>query len=360
MFSGLKNVLPSLNSSDSILSIDIGTKNIVIAQIAHTRNSVNLSHFNYVELPEGCLGDDGQLKNLDTLMEALKEAYKSGVFEQKKAVISVWGASVITKRITVPKVESHMMETQIRFEAENYIPFDINNVYFDYVEIGESSQENSVDMIIAAILDTQLLEFLEIVEKSGLKCAIMDIPSFALSNCYFYNYPDAGQETVLLLNIGHSYTNFVIFKGEKLLFCRDLPLGGHVYTSEIQKKMGASFSEAESAKLKVLTEGSDFEQYQEAFDAASTFIASEVEEVVSYFKEAYSSLYEPMSRCFLTGGSSGVPGLEKALADSLGFETEKFDPFRKLSWGGKLLTPQYIDEIRTIAAPAIGLALRKD
>ena len=355
----LKEKLSSFNlkKSYSVLSIDIGTRYLCVAEVAFEKEKAKLTHFEFREIPFECV-EESQLANFDIISDLLKDVFEKGGFTQKKAIVSLSGVSVITKRITVPKVENKMMETQIRFEAEGYIPFDISNVFFDYFKISDSLQENSIDVMIAAVLDTKLLELLEIVEKASLRCLTMDTPSFALANCYFYNYEDMKKDTSLLLNLGHSYTSLLVCSKGELVFCRDLPLGGHVYTSELQKHYGISFQEAEEKKLKVLTDEEGSDDVKDLLSVSNSFMISEIEETLAQFTESYGSLYEPISHIFITGGSSQVPGLRESLTESFNLECDFLDSLRDLKAEGKLLTKKYLEEVKFIAPIAIGLAVR--
>ncbi len=347
----------SLRTTQSVLSVDIGTRYLTLAELTFTKDKPQLTHFEHKELPFECV-EESQLTNFDTLSELLKDMFEKGGFTQKKAIVSISGVNVITKRITVPKVDSHMMETQIRYEAENYIPFEINAVFFDYFKLKDSLQSDSIDVIMVAVLDTKLLEFLEIIEKAGLRCLVMDTPCFSLANCYLHNYKDMESETSLLLNVGHSYTSFLICSKGELVFSRDLPLGGHVYTSELQKQYGTSFQEAEERKLKTLTDDTALEEQKRLFQIPNNFIVSEIEETLSHFTDSYGSLYDPIKHCLLTGGASQVPGLRETLSHTLSLECDFLDGLRNLKAEGKLLTNQYIREIKFIAPIVLGLGLR--
>ncbi|RYZ74521.1 MAG: fimbrial assembly protein, partial [Proteobacteria bacterium] len=196
----------------------------------------------------------------------------------------------------------------------------------------------------------------ETIESAGLSCSVMDISAFALANCFEANYGSL-DGTVALLNIGAGITNLVVLDKGEIIFCRDITIGGGIYTSEISKSMSVSIPEAESLKISASLG-------QEVPAEVNNILSNTNEQVVEEIKnsfEFYSATASgaPIQRLYVSGGSIFVPGLVEQLSKSVSAPYEVFDPFLKMSYDPKTFTAEYISQIKAISPIAMGLALRK-
>src|SRR5690606_25381946 len=134
---------------------------------------------------------------------------------------------------------------QVRYEAEQYIPFDINNVSLSHHVLPTTITSETQDVLLIAAQNELVAQYTQAISMANLECKILDVSGFALANCFEMNYGRFPGETIALLNFGAAITNFVVIHSGDVVFCRDIPVGGANYTNEISKGMGVSTQEAE-------------------------------------------------------------------------------------------------------------------
>ncbi len=150
-------------------------------------------------------------------------------------------------------MDRKLIKDQIRFEAEQYIPFDINNISLAYHVLSGSSSPDTMDILLIAAQNELVNQYTQVVSFSSLNCSVLDVSGFALANAFEVNYGKLPGEVVGVLNFGASITNFVVVQNGEVIFCRDIPVGGANYTNEIHKAMGVTVAEAEALKLSAIS-----------------------------------------------------------------------------------------------------------
>src|SRR5262249_39295166 len=150
----------------------------------------------------------------------------------------MWGTSVIVKKISMPRMEDNLLAEQVKWEAEQYIPFDINeiNLEFQKIDSGALGGE-SMDVLLIAAKTDLVFRYVEAIQSAGYMCTILDVSGFALANCFEHNYGRVPGQ-IALLNIGASVTNFVVVENGQPTFTRDIPVGGNTFNHDIQNEMG--------------------------------------------------------------------------------------------------------------------------
>jgi type IV pilus assembly protein PilM len=343
--------------SKKVLGLDIGTSTIKLAEVELSRSGATLNSFAMASTPSGSVvaGDILDLASIAQTVAALAQELRT---KRKFIAVGLWGSSVIVKKISIPRMEEKVVGEQIRWEAEQYIPFDINEVNLAFKILKGLPQSNeTMDILIIAARQEQAFKYAEIVEAAGLQCSILDVGGFALANAFEMNYGILKGQAIALLNIGASVTNLVIIESGEILFCRDIPVGGSTYTGEIQKALSVNAEEAESIKLGACTGQAAPEEVPIVLKATHEIYGDEVRGSFDFFLNTNSNT--SIQRCFVTGGGSRVPGLVEHLSQSLKIPTETLDPFASVGYNPKSLTPDYLADIRDFAAVSLGLGLRK-
>jgi type IV pilus assembly protein PilM len=343
--------------SKKLIGVDIGTANIKMAELDVSRRSGTLTAFSVMPTPPRAI-NGGEIVDPGAVSDALKAMLVESKSRRKHAAIGLWGTSVITKRISIPQMEDKLVGGQIRWEAEQYIPFDINevNIDFNILKSFRSSAENMEVLLVAARQETASL-YQDIVQSAGLQCSVVDVAGFALANCFAHNWGTPKGQTVALMNFGAAVTSFVVIESGEVIFCRDIPVGGLTYTTEIQKALGTSLEEAEALKISACTGQAAPDEVIKAIQATHEILAEEVQSSVDFFTNTTPGL--PVQQCFVTGGASRTTGLIKALSTHTKLNMESFDPFRQIKVNERALPQRYINEIRDFAAVAVGLGMRK-
>lgn len=342
--------------SKKLIGLDIGTANIKLAELDVSRRSATLNSFAVIPTPAGAISN-GEVADPAILSDGLKGLVSDIKTKRKSAAIGLWGTSVITKRISIPPMDEKLVAGQIRWEAEQYIPYDINEVNIDFriLKKFRSSPDVMDVLLVAAKMDVAML-YQDIIQSSGLECAVIDVTGFALANTFFHNWGDQVGQTVGLMNIGATVTNFVVIDNGEVIFCRDIPVGGSTYTSEIQKGMGINADEAEAMKISACTGQAAPEEVAKIIQSTHEMFCEEVQSSIDFFVNTTPGV--SLSQCFVTGGASKTTGLINRIAEQTKLNLEIFDPLKAIKVNEKNLSLQYISEVRDFASIALGLGLR--
>jgi type IV pilus assembly protein PilM len=263
------------------------------------------------------------------------------------------------KKISLPPMPDEELEGQVKLAAEQYIPFDINEVNIDFHVLPpdeSEDQQGDMSVILVAAKKDKINELTELVKAAGLIPMVMDVDAFAVENMHAINYPMAQEETTALVNLGASVMNVNIVRAGSSLFTRDIPLGGNRYTEAIQREIGLSFEEAEESKKKDRAADSDGVSLTGVLDSVNAEVASEIARTVDYFKT--STANAELSRVLVCGGVARAKGLIQQLGDRMQLPVEMADPFAEIDVTGCDIDSDLLAELAPSAAVGVGLALR--
>jgi type IV pilus assembly protein PilM len=293
------------------------------------------------------------------VVSAIRELFDESSVKNKHVAISISGHAVIVKKISLPPMPDDELEGQVRLAAEQYIPFDINEVNIDFhVLPADPSGEAQADMavILVAAKKDKINELTELVKGAGLIPMVMDVDAFAIENMHAVNYPMAQEETTALVNVGASVMNVNIIRGGVSLFTRDIPLGGNRYTEAIQREMGMSYEEAEEVKKGERDNEAGGAQLTNVIDSVNAEVASEIARTVDYFKTSTSNA--DLDRVLACGGVARIRGLVQQLGDRMQVPVELANPFGEIDTSGSDFDQDTLADMAPLAAVGVGLALR--
>jgi type IV pilus assembly protein PilM len=303
---------------------------------------------------------DGAIQNFTAVVEKLKDLWKVNKFKVKDVALSVSGNSVIIKKISLPEMTPEELDNSIQWEAEQYIPFDINDVNID-VEILPSTHDEpgQMDVLLVAARKELVNEYQSIISQAGLKPAIIDVDAFAISNMFELNY-NLPNETVALVNIGASNVNIHILRAGVSAFTRDVGIGGRQFTEEIQRTLNISYEEAEAMKI-----GNDDqdaaavvpEEIERVLATVGDSLATEVQRSLDFYLSTSSD--SGISAIYLSGGAARTPGLVRSIERQTGLPVEIADPFRQIQIDERAFNPAFLNGVAPQAAVVVGLAARR-
>ena len=248
----------------------------------------------------------------------------------------------------------------IYWEAEQYIPFDIQDVNLDYqvLEAGPGAEDRgTMDVLLVAAKKEKIADYTGVIAQAGRVPIIVDVDAFALQNAYEMNYGIDPEAVVVLLNAGASAININIIHGDQSVFTRDISIGGNAYTEALQKELNLTFEDADQLKKGLPVEGATFEEAEPVVRAVSENLLLEIQKTFDFFKATAES--DRIDHIVLSGGASQSEGLLEALAERFEARVERFDPFRQIAFAGKKLDDDLRAEVGPTAAVAVGLALRR-
>jgi type IV pilus assembly protein PilM len=342
--------------SKGIVGLDIGSSYIKAVQLKETRSGYELELFDMLPIsPE--LIVEGSIIDAIRVTESLRELVRKAKIKAKDAVIAISGhSSVIIKRISLPEMSEEELSESIKFEAEQYVPFDIDDVNLDFQILGPKEEPGQMDVILVAVKKEVINDYVSVVKEAGLNTGIVDVDAFALENMYGINYEIEAGQNIALVNIGASTINMNILKGGVSVFTRDSSIGSNIQTDALQKEFSISYEEAERLKRNEPVEKVRPEDAQSLIMSASSDIFSEVSRSVDYFRS--STLQADVKEVILSGGCALVKGFPDMLSEKIGIPVKVADPFKNVAIPKKFEL-SYIEETAPIAAIAVGLATRR-
>jgi type IV pilus assembly protein PilM len=352
------DIISILTPRRQLVGLDIGSSAIKVAQLKESKGRYFLQKFGVKPLePEVIV--DGTVMDEGRVVAVIRELFDEANIKNKHVAISISGHAVIVKKINLPPMPDEELEGQVKLAAEQYIPFDINEVNIDFhVLPPDMSGDGQGDMavILVAAKKDKINELTELVKAAGLIPMVMDVDAFAIENMHAINYPMAQEETTALVNLGASVMNVNIIRAGASLFTRDIPLGGNRYTEAIQREMGLSFEEAEESKKNDRAGNSSGVSVGNVIDSVNAEVAAEIARTVDYFKNSTSN--SELSRVLLCGGVAKAKGLIQQLGDRMQLSVEMADPLAEIDIAGCDVDPDLLADMAPSAAVGIGLALR--
>jgi type IV pilus assembly protein PilM len=341
----------------SIIGLDIGSRNIKAVQLKETKDVYTLERLGITSLDSELIVD-GSILDSTRVVEAIKELVLTTDIKAKNTTLSVSGhSSVIIKRITLPEVSEDELSESINFEAEQYIPFDIEDVMLDFQILGLAEEEGMMDVLIVAVKRDKINEYVSVVKDAGLTPAVVDIDSFALENMHELNYEFNEEANVALINVGASMINMNIIKGGVSVFTRDSSVGGNLYTEALQREFSISFEDAERLKEGGEVEAVSMEKADSILDTASNEIVIEISRSFDYFRDTTN--YENIDEIILSGGVALIGNFPAFLAEKTGINVSVVQPFKNINIPDSF-DSEYIEKIEPLMAVVVGLALRKE
>lgn len=218
----------------SSIGLDIGSGYLKVVQLKDIKGGYELELFDILPLPPELIVDGSIIDSL-RLVDSLKEFSRKAKVKTKDVAISMAGhSSVIIKRVSMPDMSEEELSESIKFEAEQYIPFDIEDVNLDFQILGPKEEPGQMDVILVAVKRDIINEYLSVVKEAGFNCQIVDVNSFALENIYEINYEIEPGKNIALVNIGASTINMNILKGGISVFTRDSAVGSNLHTEVLR------------------------------------------------------------------------------------------------------------------------------
>jgi type IV pilus assembly protein PilM len=345
-------------SKKGLVGVDIGSSAVKAVELKPGGRG---GEFHLVKLgleplpPEAIV--DGAIMDSGAVIDAIQRLFSANKIKTNDVATSVSGNAVIVKKISLPQMTQEELAESIHWEAEQYIPFDIQDVALDYELVEGSGSGGNMDVMLIAVKKDKISDYTSAISQAGKTAAVVDVDVFALQNAYEVNYGIDPGRVVALLNVGASIMNINIVKGGTSIFNRDIAVGGNQYTDAIQKDLNLSFEQAENLKKGARVEGAARENLGPILQAVSENIALEIQKTFDFFKATSSE--DRIDRIFLSGGTSKVQGLQDLLSDRFEAGVEIMNPFNNVIYNPRDFDPDFISEIGPSAAIAVGLAVRK-
>jgi type IV pilus assembly protein PilM len=343
----------------SVVGLDIGSSTVKAVELKGSGRSFKVVGFGSEPVPPDSIVD-GAIIDATAVADAIRRLFESRKIRTKEVAASLSGNAVIVKKITLPVMTAAELSESIYWEAEQYIPFDIQDVNLDYqlLESGQAAgAKGTMDVLLVAAKKEKIADYTGVISQAGRMPMIVDVDAFALQNAFEINYGIEAGQVVVLLNAGASAINVNILAGEQSVFTRDISIGGNAYTEALQKELNLPFETADQLKRGMDVEGATYEDAKPVLRAVTENVMLEIQKTFDFFKATASS--ERIDRIMLSGGASRAEGFAEMLGERFEASVEAFDPFRKIAFDAKRFGVDDPAEAAPTAAVAVGLALRR-
>jgi type IV pilus assembly protein PilM len=334
------------------VALDIGSGLIKLVAVTHGSGEPVLTKVAYTSVVDDAIVE-GEIMDPGIVSDAIKGLMASAGVKTRSVVIAVGGRDVIIKKISMDRMKEAEAREVIRWEAEQHVPFDMENVELDFQILDPEGEGLQMTVLLVAAKRELVENKIALLNEVGLQPGIIDVDAFALHNAFEINYPDAMNGVVALVNIGHEMTNINILEEGIPVLTRDLPVGTRRFREDMQRERGLSAEEADQ-----LLQGFERSDVLDPFlETRGEELAVGIERAGAFLQSASRSA-SGIARIYTTGGGGRIPGLNRVLADRLRLPVELANPLEKLRVAEGVFDTMNVDEVAPLLMLPIGLALR--
>jgi type IV pilus assembly protein PilM len=334
------------------VGLDIGSGLIKLVAISHASGGPVLTKVAFTSVVNDAIVE-GEVMDPGIVAEAIKGLMASAGIKGKKVVCAVGGRDVIIKKIAMDRMKEAEAREVIRWEAEQHVPFDMDNVELDFQILDPEAEGLQMTVLLVAAKRELVEHKLALLSDIGLEASIIDVDAFALHNAFEVNYPEAMRGVVGLVNIGHETTNINILDEGIPVLTRDIPIGTRRFKEDLQRERGLSADEAD----RVLQGGDANEALDPLLESRGEELAVGIERAAAFLQSSSRSS-TGLGRIFTTGGGARIPRLNKVLSDRLRIPVQLANPLEKLQVADGVFDRYSVDEVAPLLMLPIGLALR--
>ncbi len=368
--------LPFLSKKTSTVGLDIGSSLIKIVEIDHSGSMPKIVHFGCTRLlPEAIV--EGEIMDRGLVIDGITECVEQSGIDTDNVVSAVSGRAVIVKKVIMDKMTPEDAQEAIFWEAEQHVPFDIDDVCLDFQILNDDIGANQMEVLLVAAKKDMVTVHANLIRDAGLNPAIIDVDSFAVQNCFessrtgaVSSMDDSDDEefdepagrgdrgVVGLINIGSDVTNINIIQGDSPQFTRDISVGTDQFVESLQKELGLDYDEAQKVLHGEIGE-LDGSKIREIIKKRSDDLSLGIERSLSFLKAAGDA--EKIDEVALSGGGAHIPYLREILSEKHGMEFSIHNPLDAVEWDEGVFGEfeEDLDSLAPLLTVGIGLALRK-
>jgi type IV pilus assembly protein PilM len=338
-----------LRRNKSTVGLDIGSGFIKVAVIDHSGAEPELTHVSHTPLIADAIVE-GEVMDPQIVVETVRSLMESAGFKVRRLVSSVGGRDVMVKKIQMDRMKEADAREVIRWEAEQYVPFDMENVQLDFQILDPLDDGLQMSVLLVAAKREVVDQRVGLLRDAGLAPDVVDVDSFALHNAFEYNYPEAMEGIVALVNVGHEIATVNVLQDGAMVLTRDVPFGSRRLREDMRRMHGLTVEEAD-AVLQGRSERAG--EFSELLRQGAEDLAVGVERALAFLGgDAVPG------RVFVCGGGARIPGLVDVLAARLRARTEVATPLQRLRVRPGVTSFVAVDELAPMLMLSVGLALR--
>ena len=340
--------------SRGVVGLDIGSSAVKLVELRERRSGeFHLQRVGVEPLsPEAIV--DGSIMDSSLVVDAINKLGRESGVKNSNFATSLSGHSVIIKKIQVPVMPADELSESIQWEAEQYIPFDINDVRLDYVVLSDGGlQGESMEVLLVAVKRDKVNDYVSVISQSGRTPSIVDVDAFAMQNAFELNYDLEAHRAVALVNMGAGVTSINILAHGTTVFWRDISIGGNQFTEALQREFSLSFEQAEALKRGEEVQGCSLAEARTVLDAVSSEMSAEIQKTFDFF--AATSSDDRVTELVLSGGCALTPNLRQVLQDRFGVPCELMDPLRRVHFREGDFDSGWLNDMGPILTVAVAL-----
>ncbi len=340
-----------------VLGLDISSTAVKLLELGKSGDRLRVESYAVEPLPPNSVIEKN-ISDVEAVGEAIKRAVKRSGSRTKFAAAAVAGSAVITKTVSMPaNLNEDELEQQIQLEADQYIPYPLEEVNLDFEVLGPTENDpERVDVLLAASRSENVDVRVAAIELAGLKAKIIDVEAYAIENAFQLlapQLPEQGiDQTIAVVDVGATMTTLNVMHDLKNIYTREQVFGGKQLTEEIQRRYGLSYEEAGMAKRQGGLPDNYVPEVLEPFMEA---MAQQVSRSLQFFFSA--NQYSSVDHIVLAGGSAMIPGIDELIADKLGVHTSIANPFANMTLASRVKAQSLSNDAPALMI-ACGLALR--
>ncbi len=342
-----------LRGNRTTVGLDLGSGFLKVVVIDHSGKEPEITHIAHSPLISDAIVE-GEIMDPQIVVETLRSLFADVGIKAKNVVISVGGRDVIVKRIQMDRMKEAEAREVIRWEAAQYVTFDMDDVQLDFQILDPVGDGLQMNVLLVAAKRETVEQKVALLRDAGLPPKVVDVDAFALHNAFEYNYPAAMEGTVALVNVGHEISTVNVLDDGAPVLTRDLPFGSRRLRERLRRAHGLTGEDAEAV---IQNQAQPERGHREALTEGSEELAIGIERAVA-FLAMDSSGGRTISRLYLCGGGARIPGLQEAVAQRLRARVEVANPFERLRVRPEATTLFPVDELAPMMMLPVGLALR--
>ncbi len=339
-----------LGRKKSLVGLDIGTSEVKVVELTEVGEQLVISGFGR-----------SKIATKEGTKDAIADALRRSGIKTKRVATAVSGRSVIVRYINMVAMSDEELKSALRFEADKYIPFELDEVVLDCARLEDASESKEgskeIKVLLVAVKRNVIDEHVQLIQSLGLVPTVIDVDSFALGNAFELNSlnsprVDDDKKVIALVEIGAVKTNINILKGTTSYFSREVYLAGNDFTESIARRLG--IEAAEAAEQKNSPEGRE-DAIEESILPVLDDLGNEIHLSFDYFENQFD---QEVDEVYISGGSAGIPGLKNAFERIFDRRIHFWDPTENLEVRGDRIDVQELKDHKSQLAVAIGLASR--
>ncbi len=338
-----------------LVGLDIGAAFVKVAELKTTKKGRSLHKFGIAKVPEGMI-QEGRIADMEGLAGIIRDLFQAEKIKEKNVALSTGGHSVVVKTISTAKVPDEQLHKNIRAEAEQYIPYDIDDVNIDYQILGDSEYSaEQMNVLLVAVRQDLVDEYVSLIQMAGLNPVIIDVDAFALQNIYEI-LPDVDHGRItLLLDVGASKTSVNILQNNNSMMMRDMTNGCDQLVSVVSERLEVDREKALQIIMGAVDYPESEQELKELYDMVVGNWCSDISEVVYTFESSPGNA--GVEHVVVSGGGGFIDLLSEKLTNELKVTVSKINPFAGLVSDSKQLGE--LEAYQLLAPIALGLAMRR-